>query len=278
MNPQVAPVRARFAALVSAPDAGLDLATAALLVAAEEYPQLPLEPYLRRLDVLAERVRDRLGDETAPVVVLQELTRVLFREERFRGNVSAYYDPRNSFLNDVLDRRLGIPITLGIVCLEVGWRLGLPLTGVNFPGHFLVRCAGEALPLLVDPFEGGAIRFEDEAQALLDRVYGGMVRLQPEFLQAVGKREILVRLLSNLKAIYLNAQDDARALGVMDRLLLLRPDAPGELRDRGMLLSRTGRPREAAADLERYLALAPDAPDTRRTHALIDRLLREAES
>lgn len=267
-------VRSRFAAVVEVPDAELDLATAALLVAAEEYPQLLPAPYLRRLDLLAERVRDRLADETAPPVVLQELSRVLFREEGFRGNAESYYDPRNSFLNDVLDRRLGVPITLSVVYLEVGWRLGLPLAGINFPGHFLVRYEGEAMKLLVDPFQRGRLRFEDEAQELLDRVYGGTVRLQPEFLRSVGRKDILFRILANLKGIYLNSRDDTRALGAIERLLLVHPDALPEIRDRGMLLARNGRADEAATDLEHYLRAAPDAPDARRVRMLLERLER----
>ena len=166
------------------------------------------------LDLLAERVGDRLSGETAPAIVLQELCRVLFREEGFRGNADAYYDPRNSFLNDVLDRRLGIPITLGIVVLEVGRRAGLPLSGINFPGHFLVRYDGEVARLLVDPFDGGRVRWEDEGQELLDRVYGGMVRMRDEFLRPASRADILARVLTNLKGIYLNARDDARALAV----------------------------------------------------------------
>jgi regulator of sirC expression with transglutaminase-like and TPR domain len=223
--------RSRFAELVARPDADIDVASGALLIAAEEYPQLPVAVDLRRLDVLAERVRDRLGDESAGPVVLAELRRVLAEEEGFRGNRDAYYDVRNCFLNDVLDRRLGIPISLGIVYIEVGARLGLPLRGIGFPGHFLVRYEGEAMRILLDPFDGGRLRFEDEAQELLDRVYGGMVRLRPEFLRAVSRKEILVRLLSNLKGIYLNGRDDARALAAVERLLILRPDSPVELRE-----------------------------------------------
>jgi regulator of sirC expression with transglutaminase-like and TPR domain len=266
--------RDRFAAMVTKPEPELDLAAAALEIAAEEYPQLVPGPYLQRLDLLAERVRDRLGDETAPLIVLQELNRVLFEEERFRGNAEAYYDPRNSFLNDVLDRRVGIPITLSLVYLEVGWRLGLPLTGVGFPGHFLVRYEGEVVRVLLDPFDGGRIRFEDQAQELLDRVYGGLVRLQPEFLESTGKKGVLVRLLKNLKAIYLNTNEDRKALAAIDRILLIRPTAVGEMRDRGMLLARTGRVAEAIADLETYLNAAPDAPDARRVRNMIERLSR----
>ncbi len=264
--------RSRLAELLAQSDVGLDLARAALLVAAEEYPQLTPEPYLRRLDLLAERVKDRLADEIASPVVLQEMSRVLFEEEGFRGNAEAYYDPRNSFLNDVLDRRLGIPLTLSLVFLEVGWRLGLPLVGVNFPGHFLVRYEGVALRLLVDPFQRGEIRFEDQAQELLDRVYGGAVTLQSDYLRSAGKKEILVRLLSNLKGIYLNARDDARALSAVERIILIRPSAMDEVRDRGMLLARTGRVDEAITDLERYLDHAPSAADAQRVKLLIAEL------
>jgi len=269
--------QSRFADLVQRPESEIDLATGALLIAAEEYPQLAVEPYLRRLDLLAERVRDRTCGEPAGLVVLQELGHVLFVEEGFRGNSDAYYDPRNSFLNDVLDRKVGIPITLSVVFLEVGWRVGLPLVGVSFPGHFLVRYGGEALNLLVDPFAGGQVRFEDEAQHLLDGVYGGMVRLRPEFLQPASTREILFRILTNLKGIYLNARDDRRALATVEQLLVMRPTAAGEFRDRGMLLARAGRPEEAIADLERYLDFAPAAPDATRVRSLIRELAKHAD-
>ncbi len=259
----------RLAEMVARPEPEIDLATGALLIAATEYPQLKPAPYLRRLDLLAERVHDRLSGETAPVVVLEELGRVLFTEEGFRGNDDAYYDPRNSFLNDVLDRRVGIPITLGIVMLEVGWRVGLPVCGINFPGHFLVRYEGEVARLLIDPFDGGRVRWEDEGQALLDRVYGGMVRMRDEFLQPASRSDILARVLTNLKGIYLNTRDDDRALAAVDRILMIRPAAPVELRDRGLLLARIGRKPEAVTELERYLRAAPEAPDAQRVRSLI---------
>jgi regulator of sirC expression with transglutaminase-like and TPR domain len=266
--------RARLAELAARPDPEIDLAAGALLIAAEEYPQLVQAPYLRRLDLLAERVRDRLGSETAPVLVLDQLCHVLFQEQGFRGNAQAYHDPRNSFLNDVLDRRLGIPITLGIVTLEVGWRVGLPLAGVNFPGHFLVRYEGAVARLLVDPYDAGRVRWEDEGQQLLDRVYGGMVRMRDSFLAAASRVDILARILTNLKGIYLNVRDDARALAAVDRILLLRPAAAVEMRDRGLLLARAGRADEAVADLERYLDCAPAAPDAQRVRSLIQDLSR----
>ena len=266
--------RSRLERLVELPDPEIDLALGALLIAGEEYPQLAPELYLRRLDLLAERVRDRLADETAPLLVLQEASRVLFEEEGFRGNAEAYYDPRNSFLNDVLDRRLGIPLTLSIVFLEVCWRLGLPLQGINFPGHFLVRFEGSAFRLLIDPFQKGEIRFEDQAQDLLDRVYGRSIRLRPEYLRAASRRDMLVRILANLKSIYLNARDDTRALAAIDRIIMIRPAAADEVRDRGMLLARIGRGAEAITDLRNYLSAIPDAPDAERVRILLDELDR----
>ena len=267
--------RARFATLVAREDHDVELAAAALAIAAEEYPQLLPEPYLRRIDLLAEHVRDRLANESAPLLILQELSRVLFEEEKFRGNADAYYDPRNSFLNDVLDRRVGIPLTLSIVYLETGWQLGLPLEGVNFPGHFLVRYRGDAMNLLVDPFQAGAVLFEDQAQELLDRVYGGAVALQPSYLRAAGRKDILVRLLANLKGIYFNTRDDVRALRATERILLVRPDAAEEVRDRGMLLARLGFADEAMQELHDYLQRAPDAADAQRVELLLRELRGE---
>jgi regulator of sirC expression with transglutaminase-like and TPR domain len=256
------------------PDRELDLGRAALLVAREEYPQLPVELYLARLDQMAEDVRDRLAHETAPPVVLQELLDTLYRRHRLKGNRDAYYDPRNSFLNDVLDRHLGIPLTLGIIMLEVGWRVGLPLEGVNFPHHFLVRLRGDAVDLLIDPFDGGEIRFEDQAQEFLDRVYGGMVRVRPSFLRAASRRDMLSRLLMNLKGLYLNVNDDRRAAAALERLLLLRPDAAAERRMLGLVLSRLGRPGEAAEHLREFLEADPGSPEAPRVRAFLDGLER----
>ncbi len=269
-------VRQRFAREVERPDEEIDLARAALLVAAEEYPQLPEEPYLSRLDLLAEETQDRLADESAPLLILHELLDTLFRRHRFRGNREHYYDPRNSFLNDVLDRRVGIPLTLGIVVLEVGWRLGLPLEGVNFPGHFLVRFRGDAVSLLIDPFDEGTIRFEDQAQELLDRIYGGSVRLHESFLRPARRREMIVRLLNNLKGLYLSMRDHSRALSVVERLLLVRPLAPAEIRDRGVILARLGRKDEALEQLRAYLARAPEAPDAEKIRGMVEALRRRA--
>lgn len=267
--------RQQFVREATRSDQDLDLAFAALLVAREEYPQLPVELYLSRLDQLAEEVRSRLTHESAPPLVLEAIVETLFVGHGFRGNRSAYYDPRNSFLNDVLDRRTGIPLTLGIVLLEVGWRLDLPLEGVNFPHHFLVRYAGEAVRLLIDPFDGGRIQFEDEAQTFLDRVYGGMVRLRPSFLKPASKRDILVRMLTNLKSIYINAGEHHRAALAVERILVLRPDAVTERRELGMILARMGRTDEASRHLEAFLELDPGSPEAIRVRAMLRDLTDE---
>ena len=221
------------------------------------------------LEGLAEAVKDRLDDETAPPIVLGEVIHTLFEREGLRGNKESYRDPRNSFINDVLDRRLGIPLTLGIILLEVGWRLDLPLEGVSFPGHFLVRYRGAAEHLLIDPFDGGRIRFENQAQEVLDQEYGGMVRMQPAFLRAASKLDMIRRLLVNLKGLYVVVKDDERALSVVERLLLVHPASPEERRDRGMLLLRLGREEEAKEQLRRYLDLALGADDADQIRLLV---------
>ncbi len=264
--------RARLGEALRRSDREFELGRAALFIAQEEYPQLPVERYMLRLDSLAEAVKDRLDDEMAPPVVLGEVIHTLFEREGLRGNKESYHDPRNSFINDVLDRRLGIPLTLGIILLEVGWRLDLPLEGVNFPGHFLVRYRGSAEHLLIDPFDQGRIRFESQAQEVLDQQYGGMVRMQPAFLRAASKLDMIRRLLVNLKGLYVNVKDDERALSVVERLLLVQPASPGEGRDRGMLLLRLGREEEAKEQLRQYLDRYPRAADAKRIRSLVDRL------
>ena len=272
MTTPVLATRQILAKELSRSEPEMDLARMFLLVAKEEYPQLCVDLYLARLDQLAEEVKDRLADETADLIVLGEVVDTLYRRRKFDGNRKAYYDPRNSFLNDVLDRGMGIPLTLGVVLLEVGWRLGLPLEGVSFPGHFLLRYRGDTANLLLDPFDSGKIRYEDEAQDLLDRVYGGMVRLQDHFLRTATRRDMLVRLLTNLKGVYVNVGDDPRALAAVERILMVTPTSSIENRLRGVLLARLGRKDEAAEQLERYLRLAPSAADSQRVAGFVEDL------
>ena len=264
--------RHAFAVEVGNAEGEMDLARAALLVAKEEYPPLAIEPYLIRLDAFSEEVRDRLAGETAPPVVLAEVVRILFDRHGLTGNRERYYDPRNSFLNDVLDRGRGIPLTLGIILLEVGWRLGLDLEGVNFPRHFLVRLKGEAKDFLIDPFHEGKIRFPDEAQELLDQLFGGTVRLQESHMSRASKRDMIVRLLLNLKGIYRKSGEHEKALAAVERILVVTPTAPREIRDRGVLLARLGRPDEAVAQLSTYLTLVPNAQDAEQVEELVKKI------
>jgi regulator of sirC expression with transglutaminase-like and TPR domain len=249
--------RDRFAALCARPDGVIDLLEAALCVAGEEYPGLDVDAYLARFERLARAAGARLaGAESTPERV-DRLNRFLFEEEGFAGNREQYEDPRNSFLNDVLDRKTGIPITLSLVYMEVGRRIGLDVRGIGFPGHFLVKSVG-APEIVIDAFHGRVLSLDD-CQALLIGILGRHVALEPGVhLRAATPREILVRLLSNLKRIYLRREDLGRALACCDRILLLAPDAPLEVRDRGMIYEQLDCFSAALLDLQRYLDLAPD--------------------
>jgi regulator of sirC expression with transglutaminase-like and TPR domain len=256
------PCRQRFTGLVSRPEPAINLAEAALVIAQEEYPKLEVDRYLSCLDEMGTDVLARVGPTEDPHRLIAALGDYLFREQGFHGNTDDYYDPRNSFLNDVLDRRIGIPITLSTVYMEVGRRLNLRLHGVGMPGHFLVKYGGVDEEIVIDPFNGGAILSHADCQRLLDKIYQGKVAFEPRFLATVGTRQILNRMLSNLKAIYFKKQEFAKALGVVERLLILEPRTATEVRDRGLILSQLKRYPEATADLERYLKLAPGAEDS----------------
>lgn len=250
-----------FARALARPEPELDLGRAALLIAQAEYPGLDADHYLRRLDAMAASIGPEVALEAEPMRRVFLLNRFLFVSEGFRGNAEHYYDPRNSFLNDVLDRKLGIPITLSTVYLELAKRLDLPVVGVGFPGHFLVKYVLDEGEILIDPFHRGAILTQADCHRRLRELTDGSVAFRPEHLQSVTKRQILSRMLSNLKHIYLRARSFPKALRVMDLMLVVSPDDPAEVRDRGLLLSQAGRLGPALRDLERYLAMAPRAED-----------------
>lgn len=258
--------RALFAAEVSKPDAGLDLARAALLVGKEEEPRsCDVGRCLARLDELGAEARSRVEYVAASRhggSRVEALNSYLFGEQGFGGNVSEYYDPRNSMLHHVLGRRLGIPITLSLLYMEVGRRAGLRVEGVGLPGHFVVRAyePGWGEGTLVDPFNRKATD-EEECQRRLDGIYDGAIRLGPEHLRAASKREILSRVLGNLKAVYVQAQLFRRALAAVERILLVTPGDIEERRDRGMLLAQLNRMNEAVEETQTYLDLSPDASD-----------------
>jgi regulator of sirC expression with transglutaminase-like and TPR domain len=255
--------RRRFARLVAQPDASIELAHAALLVAAEERPGLDVEHYRARLYQLGLTARERLAgdEESTPVVALNKF---IFEELGFTGNQTNYYDPRNSLLSEVLDRRTGIPITLSVVYMEIGQRAGVHVEGIGLPGHFIVRAQGKrGEALLVDPFNGKIVDAED-CQERLDTIYGGQAALAESHLRPVSTREILARLLRNLKGIYAQAGLYRRALSIIERILLVAPDAIEERRDRGALLAQLGRYSEAITDVQAYLKRAANSPDAER--------------
>ena len=249
----------RFSRLVSGSDEAVDLALASLLVAAQEYPGLEVERYLDRLDAMGREARARIG--RGPGTAVEALNAYLFEQQGFHGNLDDYYDPRNSFLNDVIDRRTGIPITLSVVYMEVARRAGLEAFGVGLPGHFLVGTEDRGRTVLVDPFHGGAILSAEDCQKRLDRVFDGRLRLEPGMLAPCARKAILARLLRNLKAIYVKADDYRRGLRTMDLLLALDPGSAEDRRDRGLLHAAFDCYSLAAADLEAYLALEPAAPE-----------------
>jgi regulator of sirC expression with transglutaminase-like and TPR domain len=275
MHSSESPARARFAAIAALPDDRIDVVEAALQIAAEARPRIDLDVYRAKLVALAGRASRRLATARDTADRVAKLTRFLYDEERLRGNEPDYYDPRNSLLCDVLDRGFGIPITLSIVWVDVARRLGLRAAGVGFPGHFLVQVAADdGSQLLVDPFHGRLVDLRD-LEALLARAAGPQARVDAGMLRPAAPREILVRLLRNLKHAHAQRDEFEAAVACCDRLLLLQPDEPAELRDRGLLLRGLDSWTAAAADLERYLARAPDAEDGAEIRALVAALRKQ---
>lgn len=254
--------RRAFALTARRPDAAIDLAHAALLIAAEDDSRCDVAAARAALYRMGLEARGRVSERTGTERVAA-LNAYLFGELGFAGNQGDYYDVRNSLLHRVLERRTGIPITLSLVYIDVARRAGMEAEGVGLPGHFVVRVRPEAWAgraLLVDPFHGQVID-EEDCQQRLDSLYAGQVALTEEHLRASTPREILARVLRNMKAVYVQAQLYRRALASIERVLLVSPGDAEERRDRGMLLAQLGRLHEAAEDLEAYLARAPAAPD-----------------
>jgi regulator of sirC expression with transglutaminase-like and TPR domain len=266
--------RARFTELIERPESVADLAEAALWIAAEEREGVDPAASLAELAALAERAREVCDASSGAAARLADLKRVFFEELGFRGNAEDYYDPGNSDLAWVLTHRKGIPITLSLVFMEIGRRLGLEVEGVGFPGHFLVRVQAEA-EVLIDVFEG-RVMSEADCAAKLHSLYGDEIRFHPGLLRACTPHEILTRMLRNLKHAHLRRADFARALACCDRLLLLEPEAITELRDRGALFVRLECPQAALADFERYLALAPHDESAAAVRASLDSLREQA--
>ncbi len=250
-----------FAEEVRAADAALSPARANLLFARDiAYPDLRPALYLRQLDDLAEAAARALkGADVAARA--RSLAEFLFRQQGFHGNRAEYGDPRNSFLNEVLTRRLGLPISLSVVFLHVGQQLELPVKGVGMPGHFIVGVTTSAGMLYLDPFNGGAPLTREQCLERVQQATGYRGRFDPRWLAPTPPRDIVARMLNNLRHVYSQAEDWPRTLSVIERLRELQPDEPAHVRDLGMVLYRNGALRRAAESLTQYLALAPNAKD-----------------
>ncbi len=251
------------------------LARGALLIAKEEYPDLDIDGWLDQLAALAREAEPIVSAGADTVEKIHLLSHFLFELKGFEGNAENFGDPRNSFLNEVIKRRLGIPITLSIVYLEVGRRLGINLFGVSFPTHFLVKAVDDRGELIIDPFAGGKILALDEIRARLTQIYGQPVEVHPNMLKAVGARHILTRVLRNLKNIYANASDWDRTLASLDRILLLDPRALEELVERGGIYERLECFKPALDDYQSFLSQAPEHPAAETAREAVMRLVRQ---
>ena len=268
----------RLQQVLSGPEEAIDLAEAALLIATHAYPDLDVAHHRARIEVLAKTLESRIQPESGPSQRILALNQYMFAELGFTANEKDYYDPRNSCLNDVLDRRVGIPITLSLLYMEIGARIGLPLEGVSFPGHFLVKCALPEGTVVLDPYAGGVSLGAADLQKRLRDVRGDedSNAIVASMLSAAGKKEIVLRLLRNLKAIYLRSQQFDRALPIMHWIIATAPDHPPELRDRGMIYQELECSRAALADFERYLELSPGCDDRDEIRGRIVELQRQS--
>jgi regulator of sirC expression with transglutaminase-like and TPR domain len=251
----------RLRQILSGPDHEIDLGRAALALARLEHPDLDEDGYVERLREFAAQLRPKLAEGRASKDVVGPLSRHLFEELGFCGNEGDYYDLRNSFLNEVIDRRTGIPITLSVVYLEVARHLGLPYFGVGLPGHFLVKYDDGRRRVFVDPFNGGRTLKRSQCQKWLRETLGRRVVLREHDFAAVGTRYILGRMLNNLRDIYLNSRRYRKGLEVIEMLLLLNPDATEEIKQRAWLHYELGQHVQAREVLETYLAKRPEAAD-----------------
>jgi regulator of sirC expression with transglutaminase-like and TPR domain len=262
-----------FQKAISYPDEEIDLAYAALCIAQAQRPDLDPSLYFQRLDTWAAQLQTQLPQERYPLKILKAVNQFLYQDLGFHGNTTNYYDPNNSFLDQVLERRTGIPITLALVYMEVAKRIGFPLEGVGMPGHFILRPAIKEMELYVDAFHEGEILFFQDCEARFQEIYGPEAVLKPTHLVPVSNSQFLARLLTNLKAIYLQRRDLTQALGAIEGILLLFPHWWGEQRDRGLILYELRRWEEARSILQSYVQANPEASDT----IVIQQLLRQLD-
>jgi regulator of sirC expression with transglutaminase-like and TPR domain len=260
--------------LVTLPDAAIPLAETALMIACEEYPQLELNPYLEELDVIAGAAKARVSAVDSPMETVSTINRVLFDTYGFRGNTDDYYDPRNSFFNDVLDRRIGIPITLSAVYIEVARRMNFRISGVGMPGHFLVKYSDRREEFFIDPYNRGHILTQDDCRARLQAQYGDALEFHERMLARSTNRQILWRMLNNLKDIYLKGHAIDKCLSIVDMMLMVDSDDLIQFRDRGLLRMQLRQFEGAGRDLQHYLQNSPNAGDREEIETHVKELKR----
>lgn len=266
--------RKTFQQLVTLPDAAVPLAEAALIMACEEYPQLELSPYLDMLDHIAEAAQEKLTSSDEPMETVRKINQVLFESFGFRGNTEDYYDPRNSFFNDVLDRRVGIPITLSAVYIEVSRRLNFPIAGVGLPGHFIVKYFNPHEEIFIDPYNRGEILTREDCRARIHELYGDAVEFSDRLLGRVTNRQILLRMLNNLKDIYLKGHAIDKCLSIVDMMLMVDSEDLTQFRDRGLLRLQLRQFEGAGKDLQHYLQHSPHAEDREEIENRVKELKR----
>jgi regulator of sirC expression with transglutaminase-like and TPR domain len=249
--------------------APLDVAELALCLARDEYSNLDVEAYLSELSGMAHEAKNYLRGSLEDRVF--GLCRYLFHEMGFRGNIQDYYDPRNSYLNDVLDRRTGLPITLSVLAMAIGQRAGLSIAGIGLPGHFVAKASAEGREVLFDPFHGGRQLSLTDCEILVQQVTGVRFQATPDRLRPVPLRLLLIRLLTNLKGVYLRQEDFTRAARVIERIRQLSPHDTVQRRDLGVSLLHAGQPGRAIDHLAAYLAADPNRADASVVRQLLNR-------
>ena len=238
----------------------IDLATGTLLIAKDAYADLDIELYLQRLNQMAEELQSQIGKEADTSDQINHLNRYLFETQGFAGSSQEnYYDARNSYLNEVLERKVGIPITLSVVYMEIGKRIGLPLVGVGFPGHFIVK--HRDLETVIDPFEKGQILSDEDLSERLTQIFREPVSMHPRFLQAVTNKEILARMLRNLRQIHFREGEHQKAVSAAERITWLAPQSAQDYRDLGYLYYQVNAYGKSLASFNTYLRLSEDPPD-----------------
>lgn len=267
-----------FFKMLNQPDNDISLAKAALMVAKLEYPDLIIDEYLLKIQNIAEEINNRLPATANAAEILKQLNHVLFIEKGYEGNTNSYYDPRNSFLNDVIERKLGIPISLSILYIELGHALGLPLSGIAFPGHFLVKLEISDGAIVLDPYFGGISLNEEDIEERLREYYGAKLNKSRAHgvLSSSTNKEIVLRVMRNLRNLYMQDENWVKALPLADIMVEMDNDKPDALKARAAIYDQQECHIPALADYSAYLKLSPDTPGNQFIRARVIDLAKSA--